>query len=123
METPVVTFSSDALDRTFAALAHPTRRSLLARLSRGESPSVTELAEPFDVSVMSISKHLKVLEEAGLVVRRKDGRTHRCSLNPAPMTEAGEWIEIHRQFWTDRLDALARMFDSAADSPDTGHAE
>ena len=115
----MVTFPPDELDRTFAALAHPTRRALLARLTRGGGLSVTELAEPFDVSLMAISKHLKVMEEAGLVTREKDGRTHLCSLDPAPMDRAARWIDDHRRFWTDRLDALARLFEGQDPDPTT----
>lgn len=110
----MVTFSDDAaLDRTFAALAHPTRRAILTRLSSTESASVSELAEPFDVSLMAISKHLKVMEAAGLVRREKDGRVQRCSYEPRSMAEAGRWIEMHRKFWTDQLDSLAAYLEGS----------
>jgi DNA-binding transcriptional ArsR family regulator len=97
---------STALDATFSALADPTRRAILVRLARGEC-SVTALAKPFDVSLPAISKHLRVLERAGLLARRKDGRVHRCRLVTRPLKEAEEWITRHRQFWEQRLDALA----------------
>ncbi len=74
----MVTFSDDTLDRTFSALAHPIRRTILTRLARGESASVSQLAQPFDVSLMAISKHWKVMEAAGLIRRENDGRVHRC---------------------------------------------
>jgi DNA-binding transcriptional ArsR family regulator len=103
----VVTFSPDILDRTFAALAHPIRRSILTRLAQDGSASVTDLAEPFDVSLMAVSKHLKVLDEAGLVRREKDGRVQRCSFDPEAMDTARDWIEMHRVFWEEQLDSLA----------------
>ena len=101
----MVKYIDNALDRTFAAVADPTRRAILARLALGEA-SVGELAAPFSVSAPAISKHLKVLERAGLVAREKHGRVHRCRFDPAPMREAAAWIERTRQFWEDRLDAL-----------------
>ncbi|MFQ5658475.1 MAG: ArsR/SmtB family transcription factor, partial [Candidatus Methylomirabilales bacterium] len=83
----MVKYITPRLDATFSALADPTRRAILARLARGES-SVTALAKPFDVSLPAISKHLRVLEKAGLLVRKKDGRVRRCRLLPGPMQEA-----------------------------------
>ena len=103
----MVAFSDNDLDRTFAALAHPIRRSILSRLARGESASVTDLAEPFDVSLMAISKHLKVMEHAGLIRREKDGRVQRCSFDPEAIDIASDWIERHRQYWEQQLDSLA----------------
>lgn len=111
----MVTFAPDALDRTFAALAHPIRRSILTRLAREGSASVGELAEPFEVSLMAISKHLRVMEGAGLVMRRKDGRVHRIRMDPEPMERASEWIEKHRVFWEEQLEGLARYLESAKD--------
>ena len=102
----MVTILSDPLDRTFAALADPTRRALLSRLSRGES-TVGELARPFPVSRPAISKHLQVLEDAGLVRRLRDGRVTRCSLRAAPLRDAAHWVERYRVFWEDRLGALS----------------
>ena len=103
----MVNYSSAALNSTFAALADPTRRSILERLAQGES-SVTALAEPFDVSLPAISKQLGVLENAGLLVREKDGRIRRCRLDAAPMQEAVRWMERYRRFWEDRLSSLAK---------------
>ena len=93
------------LDHTLIALADPTRRSILQRLSRGEA-RVTELAAPFDISLNSVSKHIRILERAELVRRRVAGREHFLTFNPAPMESAVEWMERHRIFWTERLDAL-----------------
>ena len=102
--------SDDApLDATFGALADPTRRAILARLARGEA-TVTELAAPFDVSLPAVSKHLRVLESAGLLRREIDGRIHRCRLAPEPMKDAAAWIETYRVFWEAQLDALANRF-------------
>jgi DNA-binding transcriptional ArsR family regulator len=98
----------DRLDVTFAALADPTRRAILARLAVGEA-SVLELAEPFAMSQPAISKHLKVLERAGLISRRRDAQRRPCRLEAKPLAEATEWLEGYRQYWEDnyqRLDAL-----------------
>ena len=99
--------SSARLDRTFAALADSTRRAMLARLALGEA-TVGELAEPFRVSRPAISKHLRVLERAGLVRRTRDGRISRCVLNAVPMRGAADWVDRYRAFWSGQLDALAR---------------
>lgn len=104
----MVNYSS--LDRTFAALADPTRRAILNRLALGEA-NVSELAEPFSISLPAISKHLRVLEEAGLLERRKEGRTNHCNLRAEPLGDAAEWIEEARRFWGDRLDALAQFLE------------
>lgn len=96
------------LDAVFAALAHPTRRAILARLAEGDA-SVVELAEPFDVSQPAISKHLKVLEGAGLISRGRDAQRRPCSLEAGPLGEATAWLERYRQFWEaqfQRLDDL-----------------
>lgn len=93
------------LDQTLMALADPTRRAILTRLSRGTA-RVTELAEPFDISLNSVSKHIRILERAGIVRRSRRGREHILSLNPAPLDEAAEWIARQSSFWTGRLDAL-----------------
>ena len=98
---------SGSLDSTFAALADPTRRAILARLALSHS-SVTDLASPFEMSLPAISKHLRVLESAGLLVRRKEGRVHWCSLQPGPMKRAAGWIAHYQQFWEERLDALEK---------------
>jgi len=94
------------LDATFAALADPTRRAILARLSLGEA-SVGELAEPFDMSLPAISRHLKVLESANLIHRKTDAQWRRCSLNPEGLKTASDWISDYRKFWEERLGALA----------------
>ena len=93
------------LDHTLIALADPTRRAILQHLSRGEA-RVTELAKPFAISLNSVSKHIRILERADLVKRRVSGREHFLTFNPAPMESAAEWMERHRIFWTERLDAL-----------------
>src|SRR5579864_9270059 len=98
----------DCLDMTFAALADPTRRAILTRLASGEA-SVTELAEPFAMSQPAISKHLKVLERAGLISRGRDAQRRPCRIEARPLAEADEWLENYRQIWEanfERLDAL-----------------
>lgn len=102
--------NSDRLDQTFSALADPTRRAILARLAEGEA-TVGELARPFRISRPAISKHLRVLERAGLVQRARDGRLSRCGLDASPMREAAEWVEEYRKFWESQLDALARYLE------------
>lgn len=100
----------DQLNSTFAALADPTRRAILARLTEGEA-TVTELAEPFDVSLPAISKHLKVLERAGLIARGRTAQWRPCRLEVAPLRAANDWLERYRQFWEggfDRLDEHLR---------------
>lgn len=96
------------LDATFGALADPTRRAIVERLASGEA-SVGELAEPFDMSLPAISKHLTVLERAGLVERIKEGRTRRCRLVDEPMREALEWIASYGRFWEGQLESLERF--------------
>ena len=93
------------LDATFAALSDPTRRAILARLATGEC-SVTKLAAPFRVSLPAISKHLRVLEKAGLLKQEKDGRIHRCHIVARPLRDASEWIAHYRQFWEQSFDRL-----------------
>ncbi len=107
----MVAFSDEKLDMTFAALAHPTRRAILTRLATEGSASVSDLAEPFDVSLMAISKHLKVMGEAGLIRREKDGRVRRCSFDPSSIEIASDWIEAHRKYWTQQLDSLAAFLE------------
>jgi DNA-binding transcriptional ArsR family regulator len=104
----MVKHSQDAsaqLSAIFAALADPTRRAILERLAN-DGASVTELAEPFHMSLPAVSKHLRVLERAGLLQRRVDGRTHRIGLATEPLREAARWLEEHRKFWEPRLDRL-----------------
>jgi DNA-binding transcriptional ArsR family regulator len=97
----------DHLDAVFSALADPTRRRMLRHLSRGEA-SITELAEPFEMTLPAVSKHLRVLESAGLVRRRRDGWYHRCRLDPRPLHEAAAFLERWRPFWEQTLEQLAR---------------
>jgi DNA-binding transcriptional ArsR family regulator len=99
---------ADPLDATFAALADPTRRAIVERLTRGEA-SVGELAAPFEISLPAISKHLTVLEDASLLVRTKDGRLRHCRLREEPLRDAFEWIAAHGSFWEGRLDSLSRF--------------
>jgi DNA-binding transcriptional ArsR family regulator len=104
---------SQSLDFTFAALSDATRRGILARLAAGET-SVSELAKPYDMSLPAVSKHLRVLESAGLVTRRKDGRVQRCNLVAGPMKAAAEWIEYYRHFWEAQFDSLARFLEDSS---------
>jgi DNA-binding transcriptional ArsR family regulator len=94
------------LDATFAALADPTRRAILARLATGET-SVTELAKPFDMSLPAISKHLKVLEKAHLITRSREAQLRPCRLDPQPLKLAADWIDDYRKFWEASFDRLA----------------
>jgi DNA-binding transcriptional ArsR family regulator len=93
------------LDATFAALADPTRRAILARLSKGAA-SVGQLAEPFQMTLPAVSKHLKVLERAGLISRSRDAQWRPCRLEAGPLKEANDWIDQYRQFWEERFDRL-----------------
>jgi DNA-binding transcriptional ArsR family regulator len=107
------------LDTTFAALADPTRRAILARLALGET-SVTELARPFEMSMPAISKHLKVLEKAGLIDRGRDAQTRPARLNPAALKTAAAWIDEYRRFWEesfDRLDAYLQRLQADKATP------
>jgi len=96
---------ADRLSATFAALADPTRRAILARLASGER-SVTELAEPFDMSMPAVSKHLRVLERAGLIARRREAQWRPCRLEAAPLKQVADWAQHYRRIWEDRLDRL-----------------
>ena len=97
------------LDAVFAALSDSTRRAVLERLEQGSSLTVTELAQPHGMSLTGFMKHLRVLENAGLVSRTKEGRIVRCELSPLPMQEAAVWLSRYEKFWTRQLDALARF--------------
>jgi DNA-binding transcriptional ArsR family regulator len=120
----MVKYSSALLDSTFAALSDATRRGILARLARQGETSVSELAAPYKMSLPAVSKHLRVLEHAGLVARQKDGRVHRCRLRAEPMKDAAAWIEHYRQFWETQLDSLARYLeDSANEDVDSKHGK
>ncbi|TMC92881.1 MAG: winged helix-turn-helix transcriptional regulator [Chloroflexi bacterium] len=110
----MVNDSSQRLDTVFLALSDPTRRAILERLVRGEA-SGTELARPFSISVPAISKHLRVLENADLILRRKDGRVHRFRLAARSMREAAAWLEQYRQFWETQFDALANYLEATSE--------
>ena len=102
---------------TLAALADPTRRAIVARLAEGEA-TVTELAEPFHVSLPAVSRHLRVLERAGMLTQQRDGRVRRCRLDGAPMGEAAAWIERTRRFWQQQLGNLAEYLEQHRDEDD-----
>ncbi len=108
----MVNYSSASLDATFSALSDPTRRKILARLARSRS-SVTELAKPFKISLPAISKHLRVLENAGLLARETHGRVHLCRLVAGPIKDAAEWTARYRDFWERRLDDLANYLNQS----------
>jgi DNA-binding transcriptional ArsR family regulator len=108
----MVKYSSATLDRTFAALADPTRRRILTHLARGNQ-RVTDLARPFDMSLPAISKHLRVLEKAGLLRRRRYGRVHEIKLEARPLKDAAQWVEKYRKFWEGSLDRLAEYLEKA----------
>jgi DNA-binding transcriptional ArsR family regulator len=101
----ITIMSTDQLSNTFAALSDPTRRAILARLALGET-SVTELAQPFEMSMPAISKHLKVLERAGLIARGRDAQWRPCRLKPQPLKDAADWLEHYRGFWEQSFDRL-----------------
>ena len=105
----MVNYRPDRLDGIFAALSDPTRRAVLARLSEEPDLSITKLAQPFPMSLPAVLKHLDVLEGAGLIVRRKTGRTVACRLNPTAMEEAHRWLARYERFWSERLDAFAQF--------------
>jgi DNA-binding transcriptional ArsR family regulator len=105
---------TERLDATFAALADPTRRAIVARLAKGEA-SVMELAEPFDMSQPAISKHLKVLERAGLISRGRDAQRRPCRLEAAPLREVTDWLERYRELWDARFDRLENFLEELKD--------
>ena len=111
MRTP----PTDRLSSTFAALADPTRRAILARLASGEAP-VTELAAPFSMSLPAISKHLKVLEGAGLITRGREAQWRPCRLEATPLKEATDWLARYERFWSEGLDRLAAFLESDSTS-------
>ena len=115
----MVKYQSDGLNEIFGALADPTRRAILARLALGET-SVGELAEPFEMSLPAVSKHLNVLETAGLVQREKQGRVRRCQLDGRPLEAAAGWIEDYRRFWESQFDSLARYLEETQTQPPKG---
>ncbi len=105
------------LDGIFFALSDPTRRAIVGRLAEG-STTVGELAAPFPISAPAVSKHMKILERAGLVSRRVRGREHHCSLDPRALEEARDWIAYHRDFWEARLDELERFLERSGEASD-----
>jgi DNA-binding transcriptional ArsR family regulator len=109
----------DPLDAVFAALSDPTRRQIVQRLTAGET-SVSELAEPFEMSLPAVSKHLAVLEDAGLVVRERRGQTRYCRLLPEPMQGALEWIARYGRFWEDQFDSLAEYLAESGGEGESG---
>jgi DNA-binding transcriptional ArsR family regulator len=113
----MVNFRADPLDRVFAALADPTRRALLARLNDAEALSVSDLAQPFSVSLPAIMKHLDVLSDAGLITRSKTGRTVACRLTAAPMEQAMDWLNRYQRFWSEQLDRLAAFVEEEESCP------
>ena len=106
----------DQLDETFAALANRTRRAILARLARGEA-SVSELAEPFDMSLPAISRHIRVLERAGLITQSRDAQYRPCSLNPAALEGVADWAETYREIWEASFERMDTFFDELNSSP------
>lgn len=114
---------NDQLSATFAALADPTRRAILARLAGGEC-SVTELADPFDMSLPAVSKHLRVLERAGLIARGKEAQWRPCRIAPAPLKEVAAWTESFRALWEQRFDRLEHYLQELQATPqkETRHA-
>jgi DNA-binding transcriptional ArsR family regulator len=113
---------TDPLSRTFAALADPTRRAMLARLAQGPA-SVSELAEPFDMSFAAVSKHLRVLESAGLVKRGRDAQYRPATLNADPLQDASAWLGDYKVFWAESFDALGALLDGRTESGPAAPAE
>jgi DNA-binding transcriptional ArsR family regulator len=111
---------SDTLSETFGALADPTRRAILARLSRGEA-TVGELAEPFAMSLPAISRHLKVLERAGLISRSREAQWRPCKLDPAGLKPVDDWLETYRRFWTTSFDRLDDYLQELQEVPPDGN--
>ena len=112
---------ADHLSATFAALADPTRRAILARLASSEL-SVTELAEPFDMSLPAVSKHLRVLEQAGLIARRRDAQWRRCRIDATPLKEVATWAERYRHIWEARFDRLDQYLQQVQSKKEKPHA-
>ncbi|MGH9860604.1 MAG: ArsR/SmtB family transcription factor, partial [Candidatus Acidiferrales bacterium] len=106
----MVKYLPPALDATFGALADPTRRAILARLAHGET-SVSELAQPFRMSLPAVTKHLRVLEQARLIAHHKAGRVRRCRLHPQPLRDAAEWIAFYQRFWDEQFGALEEFIE------------
>src|SRR5688572_2669888 len=113
----MVKYQNAALDRTFAALSDPTRRALLARLGEADGLSISDLAEPFPMTLPAVMKHLDVLADAGLVTRNKIGRTVSCQLKASPMEDAMNWLTRYQRFWTTQLDRLAAFVEEKKSCP------
>jgi DNA-binding transcriptional ArsR family regulator len=111
----MVNYSAGQLDSVFSALSHSTRRAIVLRLAQG-SANVTELAEPFQISLPAVSKHLKVLEESQLISRTKHGREYQMTLNPEALAEAQQWLEFHKTFWNRQFDSLERYLAEQTDN-------
>ena len=109
----MVNYSTE-LNQTFSALSDPTRRAILSKLAKGDVP-ILELASPFDMSLPAVSKHIRVLEKAGLVIRTKQGRVHYCRLNAKPLRAAAKWLAFYQQFWDAKLDSLANFLEKNSD--------
>ncbi len=109
--------NSDQLDATFAALANPTRRAILAHLARGEA-TVNALAEPFEMSLPAISKHIRVLESAGLITRTRDAQFRPCKLEPKPLEEVAHWTDQYRHIWDARFDVMNNVIQAMKDKAD-----
>tara|TARA_R110000868_G_scaffold91679_11_gene254094 strand:- start:859 stop:1314 length:456 start_codon:yes stop_codon:yes gene_type:complete len=107
----MVKHQNTTLDRTFSALADPTRRALLAHLDSKTSLSVSELASPFDMSLPAVMKHLDVLSEAGLITREKIGRSVHCTITPEPMAQAMDWLNRYQRYWNEKLDRLTAFLE------------
>src|ERR1700738_3220277 len=112
---------TDPLSATFAALADPTRRAILERLASGEC-SVTELAEPFEMSMPAVSKHLRVLEKAGLIARRREAQWRPCRIEAGPLKEVADFTEHYRHIWEDRLDRLGKYLQHVKSNEAENHA-
>ena len=117
-----MTMPADHLSATFAALADPTRRAILARLALGET-SVSELAEPFDISMPAVSRHLKVLEHAGLIARSREAQWRPCRIEPQALKTVDEWLEEYRRLWEQRLDRLEDYLRALQSAPPQGKAK
>ena len=113
----MVKYQDATLDRTFAAIADPTRRAMLARLQAHDTLSISELAQPFDMSLPAVMKHLDVLTDAGLIAREKTGRVVACRLTAQPMEQAMEWLNRYARFWSDNLDSLAAFVEEDTSWP------
>ena len=111
----MVNYIPQSLDTVFSALSDATRRAILVRLSRGEA-TVSELAAPFAMSLPAISKHLHILETAGLVIREKEGRIHHMRLAPGPLQSAADWLDYYRQYWDAQFDSLASFLETEPDA-------